>query len=296
MVYELAPTAFDRVSPLFADRWFDEAFIDSIFEGTQSARIFVDDATAPRAALMCRTYEYYIAGATDVAPLRRFIADAPEEARVFADVYGYCTLDKEWERALLDDYAGQLRRIGRRRFRYDPYHIGATPRRPQSDDLIVVPVDRTLAQRIDTELLGDMPGIGFFMGGLDAFAAHGFGYCVIQDNSIASVAHTGSVSQGYADIDIITAEPFRGRGLATLAAQACIAETLRRGLVPTWHTDTTNEASMATARKLGFTEGRPFSQLSPPWGSKLHLSRGLWQSSTEEDADVVALWRRETPQ
>ncbi len=291
MVYELAPSAYDRAAPLFAERWFDEAFIDSIFEGTQTARIFVDDAATPRAALICRTYEFYVAGATDVPDLRQFIADAPEEAGVFGDLYGYCALDKEWERALLDDYAGQLRRIGRRRFRYDPNHIPSTPRRLLSDDMIIVPVNRTLAQRIDSEVLGDMPGIGFFMGGLDAFEERGYGFCVIQDNRIASVAHTGSVSEGFADIDIITAEPFRGRGLATLAAQACIEETLRRGLIPTWHTDTTNEASMATARKLGFTEGRPFSQLSPPWGSKVRFSRGLWQSSAG-GSDVAAVWQR----
>ena len=295
MVYELAPAAYEKAAPLFAGRWFDEAFIDSIFEGTQRAHLFVDDADAPRAALMCRTYEFYVAGETDVPALRQFIADAPEEAQVFGEFYGYCALSKEWERALLDDYDGQLRRIGRRRFRYDPTHDHPVIRRTLPDDMRIVAGRSRMAQRIDAEVLGDMPGIGFFMGGIDTFEARGFGMCVLADDAIASVAHTGSVSDGYADIDIITAEPFRGRGLATLAAAACVAECVRRGLVPTWHTDTTNEASMATARKVGYEEGRPFSQLSPPWGSKIRRSQGLWTLAPSERADVVAEWRRVAP-
>ena len=294
MVYELAPAAYTRAASLFAGRWFDEAFIDSVFEGTQAARIFVDNPDTPRAALLCRTYEYYIAGEPDVPQLRQFIAEAPEETQVFGELYGYCALSKEWERALLDDYSGQLRRIGRRRFRFDAaQQDSVSGRRTLPDDMNILSVDRSLALRIDAEVLGDVPGIGFFMGGIEAFEAQGFGRCVVHGDAIASVAHTGSVSSHYADIDIITAEPYRGRGLATLAAAACVEECLRRSLVPTWHTDTTNEASMATARKLGFVEGRPFSQLSPPWGSRLRQSQGLWTSvTTGQPKEVVTEWRR----
>src|SRR3954453_23006007 len=117
MIYELSRASFTLAAPLFASRWFDEAFIDSIFEGTQDARLFVDDPRQPSAALLCRTYEYYIAGDHTNQALRRFMADAPAEAEVFAELYGYCALSRSWDDALLADHGDRLAPIGRRSFK-----------------------------------------------------------------------------------------------------------------------------------------------------------------------------------
>jgi hypothetical protein len=293
MIYELPRASFDVAASLYAGRWFDEAFIDSMFEGTQDGLLFVDDPRQPQAALLCRTYEYYIAGDPSNRALRQFIADAPAEAGVFADLYGYCALSPAWDDALLSDHGDRLVIIGRRSFKFQGERARLLDWRAMlPEGMRIVPIDRTLIGRIDT-LLAPIPGVGSFMGGTGPFFERGFGVCAMQGETVASVAHTGSVSSRYADIDINTAAPFRGQGLATLAAAACVEECIARGLIPTWHTDATNVASMATARKIGYEEGAPFSQLSPPEGTRLRLSEGRW-AATPLDAgapDRITIWR-----
>src|SRR5579871_5294701 len=155
MIYELPSEAFQRAAPLFAGGWFDRAFIDAVFEGSQNGRIFVDNPQAPTAALLCRTYEYYVAGATHPA-LRRFIHEAPAEAGVFAELYGYCPLSDEWERALLADQGERLRVIPRRGFRYQGTLAEVRSRRtPLPAVASLARIDRALATRLDAELTGN---------------------------------------------------------------------------------------------------------------------------------------------
>lgn len=296
MIYELPRASFGVAASLYAGRWFDEAFIDSIFEGTQNGRLFVDDPRQPQAALLCRTYEYYIAGDPENRALRQFIADAPAEAGVFADLYGYCALSPAWDDALLSDHGDRLAVIGRRSFKCQGAQTRLLDWRAMLPEGIrIVPIDQTLIGWIDA-MLAPIPGVGFFMGGAGLFFEQGFGVCAMQGETVASVAHTGSVSSRCADIDINTAAAFRGKGLATLAAAACVEECIARGLIPTWHTDATNVASMATARKIGYVEGAPFSQLSPPEGTKLRLSHGRWAASLFDagSPEGVVVWRQVT--
>lgn len=292
MIYELPTAMFAAVAPLFAGRWFDEAFIDSVFEGTQHGRIFVDHPTQPSAALLCRSYEYYVAGDHTNGALRQFMADAPAEADVFAELYGYCALSPAWNDGLLADHAGQLHTIGRRSFKWDAAR--STPldwQRALPDGFQMRAVEPVLAPRIN-EVLAPIPGVGFFMGGPDAFWQRGFGACVMHGEQVASVALTGSVSAHFADIDITTAESFRGQGLGTLAAAACVAECLARGLIPTWHTDSANAASAATALKVGYAEGAPFAQLSPQHDTPLRLSTGVWSAEHDSSLPGVTRWQR----
>src|SRR3712207_4148218 len=76
-IYELPPPLFPRAAPLFAEAWMDGAFIGAVFEGKTPGRVFVDDAERPTAALMCRTYEYFVAGNPGATALRAFIRYAP---------------------------------------------------------------------------------------------------------------------------------------------------------------------------------------------------------------------------
>jgi hypothetical protein len=115
-IYELPNTWFQRCKPLYAQAPFDQPAYDAVFEGVQPGRIFVDDADAPTAALMCRTYEYYVAG-TPVPAMRPFIKDAPEEVGVFQHLYGYTPIGEAWVSALLDD--APLKVIGRHNFQWD---------------------------------------------------------------------------------------------------------------------------------------------------------------------------------
>src|SRR3954454_12106603 len=119
VVYELSATNVEIARGLFAGATFDRVFIDSFFEGRQPGRLFVDDPVRPASALLCRVYDYFLAGEPQ-ADLRRFIRDAPSEPGVFqvlrdhgvseeiptTALYGFVAVTKAWEDALIADHQG----------------------------------------------------------------------------------------------------------------------------------------------------------------------------------------------
>lgn len=76
----------------------------------------------------------------------------------------------------------------------------------------------------------------------------------VVDGELAAVASTWAMSEKYADIAVVTAGVWRGRGLATACAGLIAAVIQRSGRVPVWSTGEDNLASLRVARKLGFEE------------------------------------------
>lgn len=290
MVYELSSDLFHKAEPLFQEAWFDEAQIYAVFEGKQRGRIFVDEVANPTAALICRTYDFYVAGSTDARELRRFIVEAPAEAGVFHELYGYCPIGETWEKALLDDYGGRLEVIERRGFKFPE---GAADRVKGWRDSLpagveVRALDGELAERVDREM-HEM--IGFFWGGYDSFDRFGIGYCAIVEGALASVIYSVAVGADQANVSIETAPPFRRKGLANIISMAFIERCIERGIVATWDCDALNLASYDLARKLGFVECAPFSEVAMPGRAPLELSHGLWDKEAG-GWEGLARWQR----
>ena len=285
-IYELPADHFDVTAPLFAEAWFDEPYMDAVLKGRHPGRIFVDDPAAPSAALMCRTYEYYVAGAV-ASPLRQFIKDAPSEPAVFQKLYGYAPLGDAWETVILEDYAGALIRIPRHNFRWQGAPLmDWRAKLPQGAQ--IVRIDRALAERIDREW---RETIGLLWDGYDNYLQHGYGFCLMIGDAIGSMASGDGVSDSLVNIGVHTGENFRRQGLAKLVCSAFIEYTLKTGRAPTWDTDGMNERSRALASSLGFVEGRMFCQLSTPDYKPIQLSEGLWHC--QPGADGVIAWTRE---
>lgn len=285
-VFELPIHLQSRVKPLYAAAPYDQPCYDSVFEGIQPARIFVDNVETPTAALMCRSYEYYHAGALDAA-LRQFTAEAPEEADVFADFYGYVPLNDGWKAALLADAPYEI--IGRMNFQWQPGKPAPDWRASLPADGRVVPVDDTLARRLDRECY-PVPFILYDWGSYQAYAEHGFGFALFVGDAIASTITAISTSSRHALVNVATEPPFRRRGFAALMGGCFIEECLNRGLLPVWDTDDSNLGSAATARRIGFTEEAPFVELGLPLRAKPERSRGVWSSAA--GADGVTIWQR----
>lgn len=285
-VYELPHPLFSRAASLFEEAWADGAYIWSAFAGTMPARLFVDHPEHATAALLTRTYEYYVAGNPASAPLRRFMRDAPAE--VYGDFYGYVATNVPMSRAILADYGDRLTVVARRCYRWegDPAPLDQW-RSPAPDGVTIRPLDRPLAERMDREL-GQMAGA--FWDGYDRFLAHGFGFCTMLGDAITGVAYASAVGGDEANIDVMTAAPYRRRGHAARACAAFIDHCLARNLVPTWDCDSNNQPSARLANALGFREDHPFSQLSTPGYRPLDLSQGRWSPSAPDTAGIIT-WR-----
>jgi GNAT superfamily N-acetyltransferase len=286
-IYELTQDKIQRAAPLYAGVPFDQPCYDAVFEGKQEGRIFVDDADAPTAALLCRSYEYYPAGAAS-PQLRAFLRDAPEEAEVFGAFYGYVPVNAAWRDVLLADLP--LETIGRVNFQWEAGTPVPDWRAALPDDGRIVAVDGAMAERLDRECY-PVPFVLYDWGSYAAYAAHGYGFALMIGEAVASTITAISVSERHALINVATEPPFRRRGFAALVGACFVEETLRRGLLPTWDTDDTNTGSVATARRIGFTEHAPFVELALPERAKPTMTQGVWQRESEDDGVIV--WRRE---
>jgi hypothetical protein len=138
------------------------------------------------------------------------------------------------------------------RYIMDIYH---TLERP------VVVVSHPSVRRLtgqDLELLEAAPpdireaclGFGTFERLLDAGIVAG----AVVGGGLVAVASTWAVSEKYADLAVVTARPWRERGLATACAGLVAGGIQRSGRVPVWSTGEDNVASLRVARKLGFQE------------------------------------------
>jgi RimJ/RimL family protein N-acetyltransferase len=278
IVYELDTSRMHVARSLFDTAWFDEAYIDSVFESRQPGRLFVDNPEQPTAAILFRTFGFYVAGNAGSTALRRFIRDAPPEPGVFQSLYGYVPIGTAWTQALLDDHGNALEVIPRHGLKWHPTDDalavveGWQSRLP--DGATMVEIDLALARRIDREM---NQFIESFWLSHEAYAEGGFGYCLMFGDTIASIAYTVSVSSREANIDVETVERFRRQGLSTLTSCAYIDYCRSLGLIATWDSDGNNPNSLATARKLGFQEYPPFAQLSSPRGTSLLGAEGLWE-------------------
>ena len=286
-IYELPPHLFERARPVLRHPPADLAYIDAGLRGINPARVFVDDPDRPAAAMMARTYEYFAGGALDT-PLSEFIRDAPSETGIWDYFYGFVAVDPEWTGHLLALHPG-LQQIGRRTFRYDPGQIdrvrGWADRVP--DGLTPAPLTAELAERTYGEMAGM---VGWFWGGYDQYAKHGFGAVVLDGERPVSVAYAGGVGGGEANLGVMTVAEYRQRGLATACSQGCIEMAHERGLVATWDCDELNVASANLALSIGFTEQPPFVELAFPNRAKPPQSTGRWKPETIQSG--IVKWTR----
>lgn len=82
------------------------------------------------------------------------------------------------------------------------------------------------------------------------FIKYGFGFCVLHNSEIVSIASTFAVSSCGIEIQINTLPGERRKGLASAVAAALILNAVDRGLEPHW--DAANHESIKLAQKLGY--------------------------------------------
>lgn len=254
LIDELPFPLFRRTESIFRELWFDEVFIQAAFEGKNPARVFVDDADHPTAALMCRSYDFFVAGNTET-PLNEFIKAAPAE--VFQPFYGFAVGDP-WKDTLLQLHP-QLEIIPRVNYRWE----GGTVinwRDALPTGVEIYPFDAALAARAEKEF----PFAQIFWGSTEAFLQHGFGFCLLEQGEVASIVYACAVSDTEASVGVDTMEKYQQRGYATLVCSAFVEHCLLHNLLPTWDADGFNAASIKLAQKLGLVEKRPFYELAMP--------------------------------
>lgn len=100
----------------------------------------------------------------------------------------------------------------------------------------------------------DLDMVGWRFGSARSLIAEGAAAGAVVEDRLVAVAFTAARGDRHVGVGIVTAEPWRGRGLATAAAVLVCEEIQRAGQLPVWSTSVDNGASRRVAAKLGFTE------------------------------------------
>jgi len=267
MFAELPRTQFDSIRLLLAGLP-QTCSADAVVDGTCPGRVWVDAAAAPRCALVESPEGYYAVGdpanKAFVASVRALVVDTllPEaKADEWIWVLLRATSDA-WGRALdqaFDDIAcvrdgGQFHTCDRLSF---DWRAAVPP------GFRVQQADAVLLARTDLKNIERVAGWGRHnFGSVDAFLAHGFAFCTLHGDDIASWSVSDCVSRGRCEIGIHTDARYRRRGLATLTAAAAVDHALSQGLASVgWHCVRHNLGSQATARKVGFRKVLDYREL-----------------------------------
>jgi GNAT superfamily N-acetyltransferase len=93
---------------------------------------------------------------------------------------------------------------------------------------------------------------------LNTYFDFGYGICLLDREDVVCEVYAGYVARGHVEVIAGTAEPYRGQGLASIAAALFAEEARRRGHNLTWSCRAENVGSMKIARRLAFRHERPY--------------------------------------
>ncbi len=85
----------------------------------------------------------------------------------------------------------------------------------------------------------------------DNFINNGTGYALFVNDTLVSEAYA-SIGGNTAEIGVVTADKYRGKGYATQVVSFMISELAKRNICPEWSCNIDNTASLKTGLKLGF--------------------------------------------
>ena len=256
---EIFLTDHQLARPLFHELERSHALVTAFFEGCATARLFVDEAAAPRAGvIVCNSRVLCAGDASQIDFLK-------EVARIFSDelipahrargndAYLVYASGDEWNTAVQGLFSTYDLYHGTRQY-YEIIDFA-----PQLD--LHLPEGFSI-QLITPEFLSsDTAGLDAVReemcserASVEDFLARSFGLCPVHSNEVAGWCMSEYNTGDRCEVGIATAEKHQRRGIATLATRSFLAEAHRRGYTRVgWDCWTRNAASVATARKAGFT-------------------------------------------
>lgn len=237
--------------------------IDSVIEGYTPGYIYVDDEAVPGCGLLWnRADGIYLAGeasAETAGQINRLLRQVliPDAAQRGIPVFTITTDVNNWQpfqERLLESLHARV--IQRRQFYFTGKALDNGLGLP--DEMRIARVNQALFANPALANYRDMLGwVLSFWRSPQEFTRHGLGFAVLDGDTLASWSLSVFVGQAAYDrkqVELCVATPsaYRRRGLASLAAAACVRHCLEQGYQPHWHCDVENPGSAQVAERVGF--------------------------------------------
>ena len=264
---ELTRGQFESVRPLFEGFDYSLSIIAAI-EGNNPGRIFVDDESAPSAALALTVEGYLLAGEcnnpTTIALLERLFREEIFPGRIFvngAKSVSLAVFPDAWE-ARLPEIIPTHEAEKIKRYHYLCQRLSIDWRDTIPEGYTVHRIDRALLNESQIVFPGEIAGwmdIAEMWGTEENFLSKGVSFCAVQGNEVVCWCVPDCVAGDRIDVGILTHPDHRRLGLATAVVAAAVEYCLSHGFRTVgWHCNTENRASWKTAEKVGFKRQREY--------------------------------------
>ncbi|MGQ3480109.1 GNAT family N-acetyltransferase [Paenibacillus sp. TY11] len=159
------------------------------------------------------------------------------------------SLSENWDNKIKELIGAELKQLQRYSFKFNESNFLKLSKTNLPDKF---QLNKTNEEALHENRSFNITYIIKYWGTVENFIQKGFGFSVTQNNVHAGECVSIFTSLGFAEIDIITNDHFRGRGVAQCTSEAFILECLNRTLTPKWDCDIHNRASINLARKMSF--------------------------------------------
>lgn len=236
----------------------DRRFLQPLFEGISDTAVlsciqgylgktWCDNRESPKvASALCGHYAY-LGGDPNIPEAREFVENLPDHSVVIPASAAWAPLIEQVHGS---NATRAMRYATRVEKEFDQKRLEAIAHALPEGYVL-----RRFDERLAEKALQN-PWSWDFTGQFETpenFVQNGMGWAVLFGEELVSGATTFAVCDTGIEIQIITREDHRRRGLALSASAALILESLSKGLYPNW--DATTMISIQVAQKLGYSYG-----------------------------------------
>jgi GNAT superfamily N-acetyltransferase len=213
----------------------------NVLEGVNRGQILVDDLKKPSAAVV-RDGMYgtlYFAGRVNASQ----VASIVEHFRRIGEVGIGCWLDDPLNEMIPTDfdYDGRTYYFTERDSSVNGSNI------PLPERYRLLPRDEALFRRSF-----DYQSTVNLFGSIENVLRHTLGVTILDGDVLVCEAATGAPTQGWIEVGVTTAEPYRGQGFASNACAHLIEMCEAQGYKTWWDCAKQNTPSVKLAKKLGY--------------------------------------------
>ncbi|NPE09531.1 MAG: GNAT family N-acetyltransferase [Asgard group archaeon] len=260
---ELVKKDFISIKPL-VQNLMHYINIPAYLKGFGRGRIWVDDTSEPKSAVIWDLTNTFIFLAGDAGNqifnngFKRLIKDviAPIFLEKKIDLFYFISSSTDWEKQLpkiLGKSELDKRLINHYVYNPDNFHHIKNWCNNLPPNLEMIQVTKDFLEKDHLVNFGTVDYcISAVWQSAERYLKDGMGFCLVDNDSIASWCTTDYVIDNNCEIYIETFEGFKKKGYASLVASAVIEKCLRNNCIIHWHCWETNIGSVKTAEKVGF--------------------------------------------
>lgn len=234
--------------------------IAALLEGTSPGEIFVDDMSNPGSVFAWTMNRFFLVGKTDNHKFNDGVKTLFQE-RIYPqarekELEGFTLFytPHKWGNVIKDVILKDKNPIEDLRHYYALNLVGRNWQMTIPEGFTIMPVDEALLSRDDLrnleELVEEMQSERPSM---KDFLDKSFGFCMIHGDELVAWCLSEYNSGKRCEVGIGTRQGFKRRGLATITGTAAAERAHALGITEIgWHCYARNQASIATALKLGY--------------------------------------------